>query len=150
MEHPETKGPLTLAELLGSRWRELPKAPGVYFVMAPKRFKRQFIIPGTGGWFKGKDPNVDLATLKRHWIPRCTVLYIGKAQNLRKRVQSLLQFGQGKAVAHWGGRLLWQIRNSHKFLLEWYEHPSPLEEERRLRTAFKQKHGRLPFANLQE
>ena len=148
MECPEAKGPLTLAELLESRCNELPKAPGVYFVIVPEGFTPQFINPGTGGWFKGDNPNVNLATLKSRWIPDCPVLYIGQGKNLRGRVRFLLQFGQGKAVAHRGGRLLWQISSSHELHLKWYQHFFPREEERRLLAKFKEEHGRLPFANL--
>jgi len=147
MEYPEAKGPLALAILHASRCNVLPKAPGVYFVIAPEGFTPQFINPGTGGWFQGDNLNVDLATLKSRWIPDCPVLYIGQGNNLRQRVQSLLQFGQGKAVAYGGGRLLWQISSRHELHLKWYQHFSPREEKMRLLAKFKEEHGRLPFAN---
>lgn len=150
MEPPEVKGPLTIAELLQSRCNKLPEDPGVYFVIAPKDFDPRFINPGTGGRFKRKNPNVDLDTVKSRWIPDCPVLYIGQGNNLRGRVRLLLRFGQGKAVSHKGGRLLWKIKSSQELLLKWYQHDSPREEERRLLAKFKEGHdGRLPFANLQ-
>ena len=144
----EEMHPCTLAELLQSKCKQLPEAPGVYLVMAPKGFTPQFINPGTGGWLEGNDPNVDIAMLESRWVPGCRVLYIGQGTNLRKRVRLLLKFGQRVPVRHRGGRYLWQISNSLDLLLEWYRHDSPLEEERRLLAKFMEEHGRLPFANL--
>lgn len=139
----------TLVELLESNCKQLSEGPGIYFVKSPEGSEPNFIKPGMGGRFKGQDPNVDIAMLKSRWSRGHQVLYIGKAENLRERVRLLLEFGRGKPVPHWGGRLIWQIEQSWSLLLEWYEHDSPREEERRLLNEFKRKHGQLPFANLQ-
>lgn len=140
----------SLESLYQSKCRQLPEAPGIYLVRAPEDFKPAFVNPGAGGWFKGKNPNIDIKKLRsRWWVPDFRELYIGRADNLRERVWRLLEFGHGNPVAHWGGRLLWQIKQSSDFLLDWYEHNSPAEEEHRLLAEFKSKYGRLPFANLQ-
>ena len=138
-----------LGQLRESQCKELPKRPGVYVVMAPSRFRSVFINPGTGGYFKGRDPNVGLTVLRSRWISGARELYIGKAsRNLRQRVWRFLEFGCGKPVAHWGGRLIWQLKDSRNLLLAWYTDPSPNQEEKRRLQQFEQKYGQLPFANL--
>lgn len=138
----------TLRQLFRSQCKELPDTPGVYVVITPKEFKPIFLYPGTGGKFKGKDPNVLCESLRSRWVPQARELYIGKANNLRQRVQRMLQFGCGRPVAKWGGRYIWQLKDSWNLLLWWEEHPSPELKEGRLLTDFERRHGRLPFANL--
>ena len=43
------------------------------------------------------------------------VLYVGKAKNLRERIKRYWKFGEGKPVAHWGGRYIGQIKYSKNF-----------------------------------
>jgi len=85
-------------------------------------------------------------------------LYIGKAgsqvQNatLQRRIKAFLDFGGGQPVAHWGGRLIWQLQNSDSLLICWKETPTgnPRAFEKSLIEQFKRTHGgRKPFANLQ-
>ena len=138
-----------LEQLRESQCKELPETAGVYMIVQPKGFRRRFVKRGTGGRFKRKDPNVNLKTLQSHWVSGANELYIGKADNLRKRVRSMLKFGSRKPVAHWGGRLIWQLRNSWDLLLCWAEHPTPEIEEARRLDKFSKTHGQLlPFANL--
>lgn len=116
---------------------------------APKGFNPVFMFPGTGGRFKARNPNVPTEKLKSRWVEGADTLYIGKAdRNLRKRVKAHVDFGKGKPVAAWGGRYLWQIKQSKKLFLEWYVCKSPRDEEVRLLAEFKEKFGCLPFANL--
>ena len=39
----------------------------------------EFLAVGSGGHFKGKDPNISLADLKSNWVDNTKVVYIGKA-----------------------------------------------------------------------
>ena len=140
---------LRLKHLYQSQCRELPEEPGIYIVRSPKGFKPEFVFPGTGGWFKGRDPNVPEEKLRSRWVEGADTLYIGKTdRSLRKRVKALLAFGEGKRVAKWGGRYLWQIKQSKELFLEWYVCKSPRREEKRLLDDFKARFKRLPFANL--
>ncbi len=50
----------TVAELWIDK-SSIPKTRGVYLVINPKYNKTEFINPGVGGFFKGKDPNVSIA-----------------------------------------------------------------------------------------
>lgn len=144
--------------------RKLPDAPGVYFVISTSGFpKNGFLHPGSGGFFKGQDPNASEEELKSKWVENANILYIGKAggvsvngvisnSTLRKRINSLLRFGKGDNVGHWGGRYLWQNSGSRDYRIYWYdttlhsENPVILEKE--LIRDFTNYFGKPPFANL--
>ena len=64
-----------------------------------------------------------------------------------------LKFGNGQNIGHWGGRYIWQIKNSGNLLLCWK--PTPDEDPEAIETAliarFKEQHrGHRPFANLKD
>lgn len=58
----------------------------------------------TGGFFKGKNPNVSIQELNSNWIDGEHIVYIGKATELCRRLRQYMSFGQGKNIGHWGGR----------------------------------------------
>ena len=128
---------------------------GVYVVITPDAFLPRFLESGTGGFFKGTDPNVAISVLKSHWVEGVRVLNIGKAggisskSSLRKRIRQYLKFGQGKAIGHRGGRHIWQLEGSASLLIAWKTTTrEPRDVERELISAFRVRHGRRPFANL--
>lgn len=134
----------------------LPAEQGVYSILWRGLSGPDFLEIGTGGWFKGVDPNVDLSILRENWIAGPQIVYIGKAgagasgkRGLRKRLTEYLDFGHGRPIGHKGGRFIWQIKESGDLLVCWKTvliSPETLESEM-LRT-FVLEHGRLPFANL--
>lgn len=138
----------------------IPNVNGVYAVVRNNTDKPVFIEKGTGGHFKGRNPNVDLNTLKIKWVENTEILYIGKAgggsskNRLNKRIKQYLDFGNGKDVGHWGGRYIWQLKDSYDLCFCWKEtevDTLPRDEELRLILEFKESHeGKLPFANLRE
>jgi hypothetical protein len=136
------------ASLRKTRCRGLPATPGVYVVArsadAPPRFRNASL----GGWFKGKDPTVARDVLRGRWIEGTPILYVGKATSLRSRVRQLVDFGVGKPIGHWGGRLLWQVEGSASFLVAWQRSIDPRAEESGLLAEFVEAYGALPFANL--
>ena len=95
----------------------VPDKSGVYIVLFPEKVSPEFIYPGSGGFFKGKDPNVTIDILKRNWVDNSPVIYIGKAggsksdATLRKRIGQYLAFGSGRDIGHYGGRFIWQLAN---------------------------------------
>lgn len=141
----------------------IPKEKGVYLILYPYPEPPEFLPVGTGGWFKGQNPNVDLDSLKSKWVERAIVVYIGQAggerdgllssSTLRRRIKAYLEFGQGKKRGHRGGRYIWQIRDPDRLLVCW----KTLQEgdinartiEAQLLSEFEEKYGRIPFANLQ-
>ena len=102
-------------EQLWNDYSGIPSERGIYVILNPDCSQQKFLERGVGGFFKGKDPNVSLNELTTKWIDGCHLLYIGQAggnnssATLRKRLKQYLDFGQGKPVGHFGGRLIWQL-----------------------------------------
>lgn len=140
----------------------LPDSKGVYFVVYPYGWPEGLLLTtGSGGYFKGKNPNVPIEELWSNWVEDADILYIGKAggikengniikSTLKKRIIELLRFGNGKNIGHWGGRYLWQHEYSADFRVYWYscsdENPVALEKE--LIDDFRKIYNKRPFANL--
>src|SRR5207253_5123565 len=122
-----------------------PSSGGVYVITygGPTTFAER----SCGGWFKGKDPTVPREALEANWVDGAEVVYIGKADQLKRRLTQFADFGAGKPVGHWGGRLIWQLPNIETLLIAWKETPGqvPVEVESELIAAFRQAHGKPPF-----
>lgn len=130
----------------------LPEEAGVYVVIRKSNAVPQFLEKGTGGFFKGKNPNVSIEVLTDNYVAESKTVYIGKAANLRKRVGELLSFGAGAAVSHWGGRFLWQLADSDGLIVAWKITPGcdPRAIEAQMIQNFVSVHGKRPFANLKD
>lgn len=126
----------------------IPMTGGVYFVTYAARAPAAFLPQNRGGWFKGKDPTVPASALAANWID-AEVVYIGKADQLRRRIRQFADFGAGKPVGHWGGRLIWQLAEPDQLRIAWKETPdrAPVEVEAEMLTSFRREYGRPPFAN---
>jgi hypothetical protein len=129
----------------------LPSAGGVYVVTISADQEPRFTESSTGGHFKQRDPEVDVAILEAKWVRGAHVVYIGKANELDRRLRELARFGAGAAIGHWGGRYLWQLADVAELRVAWLEtpdrNPRGVESEylAEFAAAFD---GRLPFANL--
>jgi len=118
----------------------------------------EFLNVGSGGYFKGKDPNVPINKLKENWVDNTIVVYIGKAGKegsevtLQSRMRQYFGFGKGGNVAHWGGRLIWQLKNSKDLVVCWKElkNDDPRTVEAELIQQFVSKFSKRPFANLSD
>jgi len=118
--------------------------------------KGEFLTVGTGGHFKGKNPNVPISVLKANWVEDTLVVYIGKAgkdgssATLQSRLRQYFGFGQGRDIGHWGGRLIWQLKNSADLVVCWKALPAndPRTVEADLIQQFVAKFSKRPFANL--
>lgn len=153
-------------ESLREEMLKIPKMSGVYFVIIPPIFNLEsFIYPGTGGYYKGNDPNIPIEDLKDKWVKGADILYIGRAggvrangkpytTDLKTRIRTLLNFGNmNDKAAHWGGRYLWQYANSRELLVYWYvckDDENAVLLEKRLINDFKGQYGKIPFANISE
>jgi hypothetical protein len=134
----------------------IPKIKGVYLVLNPNYKKAEYLQVGTGGHFKGKDPNVPIDELKSNWVDNSLVVYIGKAGSdtskatLHSRLKQYFGFGQGKNIGHWGGRLIWQLKNSADLIVCWKPLPNddPRIIESQLIKKFVTTFSKRPFANL--
>lgn len=129
----------------------LPDNKGVYLVLNIDNRPEKFLMTGSGGYFKGKNPNVSLAELKSNWVDNTKVVYIGKATSLKSRLRQYFGFGQGKNIGHYGGRLIWQITYSKNLVVCWKSlETDPSEYETDLIRQFVLIYGCRPFANLKD
>ena len=128
----------------------IPETMGVYMVVRNSSDQPAFLKIGSGGFFKGKNPNVPIDELKRNWVEDTCVVYIGKATSLRDRLKLYIRFGSGKPAAHYGGRYIWQLKDHDDLLFCWktLEDKDPEQYESELIEAFRNIYGERPFANL--
>lgn len=146
------KGFKSVAQLRMSL-EDIPQEKGVYVVIRDTDDAPDFVKVGTGGRHKGRNPNVEIEQLETNWVGGTSIVYIGQTErNLKKRLRELIKFGQGQPVAHWGGRLLWQLRDAENLKVAWKELPdqNPKEVERNMLTDFESIYFKLPFANLKK
>lgn len=135
---------------------EIPTIKGVYLVLNIDKYPPSYLEVGTGGHFKGKNPNVSHDRLRDNWVENTIVLYIGKAggdtrgATLKSRLKQYFGFGSGKNIGHWGGRYIWQLATSSDLIVCWKPmlHDNPRDEEQRLIAQFVTQFGKRPFANL--
>lgn len=134
----------------------IPKIKGVYLILNSNYKKAEYLQIGTGGHFKGKNPNVSIDELKANWVDNSLVVYIGKAGSetgratLYSRLKQYFGFGQGRNIGHWGGRLIWQLKNSSDLVVCWKPLPNddPRTIESQLIKKFVLEFSKRPFANL--
>jgi len=149
------EGFLPISVLLNNT-AKIPAQKGIYLVIYNSIKAPLFKQKGSGGFFKGKDPNVSESELKLNWVDGSKVIYIGKAggsdssATLRSRLSQYLRFGNGEAIGHYGGRYIWQIENPAAMLFCWKPMTAkePREEEARFIKMFEAEFGKKPFANL--
>lgn len=108
-------------------------------------------VPGTPvGDSRGKTRR-SMRALSAAWIDGCAVIYIGKGDNLQRRLREYARFGRGDPIGHRGGRYIWQLADSADLVVacrRCKEGETAREIEVELLSAFTQRYARLPFANL--
>ena len=152
------EGFATVESLQKGMVTNVPSVKGIYLILYLSENKPVFMEKSIGGQFKGKDPAVDKEILKKKWVDNTIVAYIGQAgggssnATLKSRIRQLVEFGSGKPIGHWGGRYLWQIKESTDLVLCWKLTPNSDARtvENELIRNFISHYGVLPFANLKE
>ena len=117
-------------------------------MLSPQGDSPTFLGESTGGHFKNKNPTIDMSTLTSNWVADAQTIYIGKAGDLHRRLKQFLDFGTGKPIGHWGGRLVWQLDGTANYQIAWKKASSPEAYESELIDEFAGFYGTLPFANL--
>ena len=142
-------GGFSVEELWKTKSGHIPDTSGVYMVVRESNEMPEFLKVGTGGYFKGENPNVSESELRANWVAGAAVVYIGKAASLRSRLSQYLRFGQGKPAGHRGGRYIWQLKDAPQLKFYWKEVEGDYDaEESAMINAFKARYGCRPFANL--
>jgi hypothetical protein len=144
------EGFVTFDALRRGEIKIVPRTGGVYVVLREGDHQPVFLRKSVGGHFKGQDPTVELSALEANWIEVAETIYIGKGDDLRRRLREYMNFGAGRPVGHRGGRYIWQLSGSGRLLVAWRATRGvPREVEIGLMREFRLTHGgRLPFANL--
>jgi hypothetical protein len=126
-----------------------PLDGGIYVVARTHRAEPSFLDQSCGGWFKGRDPTVTVDALVANWVTDAEVVYIGKGNNLRRRLREFAKFGAGQPIGHWGGRLIWQLAEAPSLIIGWKATPDrdPSSSEAEFIADFRRIHGKPPFAN---
>ena len=146
--------PVSIGTLHETRCSAVPQDPGIYLIERDSDGVPEFLQKSTGGAFKKKDPSCLPEFVRDKWVQGARVVYVGKAagrKGLQRRLDDLVAFGYGKAVGHWGGRLLWHLPEREKLLVRW--RTCSASEADPAETAaiahFKAVYGgKRPFANL--
>jgi hypothetical protein len=112
-------GFVTFGDLRESWLDYVPKTGGVYAVLRESDHPPTYLASNPGGRFKGKDPTVAVSTLEAKWVESCSVVYLGKGDNLQRRLKQYARFGAGDPIGHWGGRYIWQLSDSAELLVAW-------------------------------
>lgn len=144
-------GFVTFADLRESWLDYVPKTGGVYAVVRESDQPPSYLANNPGGRFKGRDPTVAVSTLDTKWVELCPVVYLGKGDNLQRRLGQYARFGAGDPIGHWGGRYIWQLSDSPELLVAWKrceEGQTAAELEGEIVARFKERYGCLPFANI--
>jgi hypothetical protein len=126
---------------------QIPPVPGLYAVTLEPPTSA-LLERSVGGHFKGRDPTVRVALLEEKRVPGASAVYLGRANDLCKRIGLLVRFGRGEPVAHWGGRYLWQLAAHDELRIAWRPEDDPVRAESELLDEFESVFGQLPFANL--
>lgn len=148
------EGFVAVRDLRRDDCRAVPRENGVYVMVREGAAEPRFNPRGTAAFWRGQDPNVKPEVLAEKWVPGAIVMYVGRAAGtgvrgrLQQRIKRWLRFGEGKNVAHWDGRYVWQLADAYGLPVAWKVCDDAVREEAALLAAFDGRHGALPFANL--
>jgi hypothetical protein len=82
---------------------------------------------------------------RSYWLPDQTIIYIGRAKQLRRRLRQFRRHVYGRTSPHRGGQAI-LLLNSAK-TITWAEVPDYGKAEAALIDAFHEAVGRKPFGN---
>lgn len=150
----QNEGFIGFARLRDLDMAKIPEMAGVYVLLRENPDRPEFLAASTGGHFKGNDPTVNVSVLEQRWVNGAHCVYIGMATktdstNLRRRIKTFRQYGNGQPVGHQGGRYVWQVADASDYLIGWKTmtgHPRPAEHA--MIHQFTRQHGRHPFGNI--
>lgn len=133
----------------------IPQSPGVYVVLRANTSAPQFLAKGFGGTHKARKAHAPISELQAEWVHGASVLYFGKASQRKNggglwdRIHEYSIAGQGRRHGHRGGEYIWQLADAKDLLVAWKVVPGGTEGklEEAMILAFRDKYGKIPFAN---
>jgi hypothetical protein len=66
--HSGLKGFVSIGWLMQNGCSIIDDDPGVYLILRSSEGPPEFLETGSGGWFKGIDPDVTLSVLEEKWV----------------------------------------------------------------------------------
>lgn len=93
------------------------------------------------------DIAIDRLTIRERsfWNADQTVIYIGRSNNLRRRLKQFQRHKYGQPRPHRGGEAILLLEG--RKIIQWASVTDYAKAERRLIEAFKARVGRMPFGN---
>lgn len=141
----------TVENLYNMGYSSIPCQEGVYMILRLSDSAPKFVANGTGGFYRGENPNVGIEELKANWVNGTCVMYIGESTDIRKRIRQYMAFGHGRNIGHKGGRYIWQLADCKDLIVCWKPTSGDSRtEEGTLIQDFKLQYGARPFANLRD
>ena len=124
----------------------IPKASGVYRVLNLDNMPIKFLNKAKNTNFN--EYEVDFLSQKYSKSVQSKVLYIGKGENLHKRIKQYIKYGLNLAKNHKGGRAIFQIENYNELYIEIILTDRCECAEKGMLVGFNQQYGELPVANM--
>lgn len=110
-------------ELYSGALEYIPKCSGIYKVYMPDNFKIKFRSDSDAPY-----STYDVNELQEKWENICkypdyeeNLLYIGKSNNLNRRIKEYVYTGYGIPANHKGGRAIFQLENNKKLRIRIFE-----------------------------
>ncbi len=134
----------------------IPRESGVYCVKVPDGMEVKFkkIPDGTQKTHNSGDLDNIYDKVVEKWNTLIqnnadtTILYYGKAKNLRTRIMQYVRFGYNEVDNHAGGRAIWYIEDNKILEVEFHVTSDYENEEARLINEYENMYNSKPLANI--
>lgn len=144
-----------IQSLMNNNCTNFPSRKGIYLVLTDEK-NPEFHSESVGGYFKGKNPTVDISKLSQKWVNKSVVVYIGQAgggtskETLNDRSKIYVSLGKVNPGGYWGGRYFWRQKNKRrlKICLKSNSDDDPEQVEKSLIKQFKIRFCTKHFANI--
>ena len=149
------EGFATVSDLARSNCLEVPVARGVYVAVREPADPPKIMPSSQAGRYRNENPSVKPVVLEKKWVPGAVLLYVavadgtGVRNQLQQRIKRAIRYAGGAAIGATGGRYLWQLADHRKLRFAWLVTDSAADLAWKMLGVFHERHGVLPFANLE-
>ena len=124
---------------------------GVYIFVLPNDFGKVELL--SNGELEESCAEIEPAFSQEKLQAKLTdsnILYIGRSNNMRARVELHKQYWKGEDVRARGGRAIGQIKGWNNLEVWYFPCTNPIQTKSALLKSFLLSHSTLPFANWQQ